>query len=383
MATPVYGVDAKAWAKLETTYNTATTFAATDAFAFNELTIEPTKAFTRSAEHTGSASLQTEIAGLEGGTWSASFYIKPSDTAGTAPDGGVSAMLTAGMGSIDDGASYVDYKLSAAAPQYLQIAKYAGAGLFEQITGCWVETVEMTLTGNEPPTITCSGGFARYSWCYDGAVVDSVSTTTVTLKDSSSDGYHNGKIGGTGLNLLFSGDSTNRDLVSVDYENKTITTGVATTATAGATISVLIPDHTLVGTVLGGVDNTLSVDSKSLGVISATFTIATGYHGLDREATSERATRLARGARECSGSLEFYYLDENAGIIGSGLFEKTRNIQLTIGSVAGKKFVAIARAARLEASSIELPEADEATVTAAFVARKSAADEDEVYLGFY
>lgn len=383
MATPIYGVDAKAWAKLESTFNTAQTFAATDAFAFNELTIEPSKEFAKSVEHTGSASLETEIAGLEGGTWSASFYVKPSGTAGTAPDGGVSAMLTAGMGSIDDGSTYVDYKLSASAPQTLQIGKYAGAGLFEQITGCWVESVEVSLTGNEPPVITVSGGFARYSWCYDGAVVASVSTTTVTLKDSSGDGFHNGKIGGLGLNLLFSGDSTNRDLMSVDYDNKTITTGVATTATAGATISVLVPSHTLTGDPLGGVDNTLTIDSKSVGVISGSVTIATGYHGLDREATSDRATRVARGTRECTGELEFYYLDENAGFIGSGMFNKTRAIQLTLGSVAGKKFVAVAPAVRLEASSIELPEADEATVTSSFVARKSAADEDEIYIGFY
>ena len=148
-------------------------------------------------------------------------------------------------------------------------------------------------------------------------------------------------------------------------------------------MSVEIPDHTLTGTVLGGVDNSLTIDAKSLGVISATFTISTGYHGLDREATSERATRLARGARECGGSLEFYYLDENAGIIGSGLFDKTRTIELTIGSVAGKKFIAKSLAARLEASAIEVPEADEATVTAAFVSRKSATDEDEMLRGFH
>jgi len=383
MATPVYGVEAKGWAKLEATFNTAQTLAATDAIAFNEMTFEPVKAFTKSAEHTGSASLQTEIAGLEGGTWSATCYIKPSGTEGTAPDGGVSALLTAGMGSIDDGVNRVDYNLSAAAPQTLQIAKYAGAGLYEQITGAWIETVEVNLTGNEPPTFTFSGGFARYSFAYDGAEIASVSTTTITLKDSSGDGYHNGKIGGVGLRLLCSGDSTPRVLSSVDYANKQLTTAIATTASADATISVDIPGSTLAGTILGGVDNTLAIDSKSVGVISAKFTIATGYHGLDREATSERATRVARGARECTGSLEFYYLDENAGFIGSGHFDKTREILLTMGSVAGKKFIAHARAVRLETSSIELPEADEATATATFVARKSSSDEDEIYVGFY
>ena len=142
MATPVYGVDSKGWAKLESTFNTAQTLVATDAIAFVDLSFEPSKAWTKSAEHTGSATLQTEIAGLEGGSWSATCYVKPSGTAGTAPDGGLSALLTAGMGSIDDASSYVEYNLTAAAPQTLQIAKYAGAGLYEQITGAWVESVE-------------------------------------------------------------------------------------------------------------------------------------------------------------------------------------------------------------------------------------------------
>lgn len=383
MATPVYGVDSKGWAKLESTFNTAQTLVATDAIAFIDLSFEPSKAWTKSAEHTGSATLQTEIAGLEGGSWSATCYVKPSGTAGTAPDGGLSALLTAGMGSIDDAGGYVDYNLSAAAPQTLQIAKYAGAGLFEQVTGAWVESVEVSLTGNEPPTFTFSGGFAQYSFCYDGAEIDSVVSTTITLKDSASDGFHNGKIGGVGLRLLCGADGTARVLNSTDYAAKTLTTAIATTAGAGDTISVEVPGQTLAGEILGGVDNTLTISAKSVGVISAKFTVTTGYHGLDREATSARATRVAKGAREVTGELEFYYLDENAGFIGSGHFDATRNIQLTLGSVAGKKCVAIARAARLEVSSIELPEADEATVSASFVARKLSANEDEAYIGFY
>ena len=382
MATPIYGVDAKGWAKLESTFNTAQTLVATDAFAFIELTFEPSKEWTKSAEHTGSATLQTEIAGLEGGSWSATCYVKPSGTAGTAPDGGVSALLTAGMGSVDDAASYVEYNLTSAVPQTLQLAKHAGAGLYEQVTGAWVESVEVSLTGNEPPTFTFSGGFARYSFCYDGAEIASVASTTITLKDSAGDGFHNGKIGGVGLRLLCGADGTARVLNSTDYAAKTLTTAVGTTAGAGDTISVEVPDQTLAGEILGGVDNSLTIDAKSVGVISAKFTIATGYHGLDREATSERASRVAKGTRECTGELEFYYLDENAGIIGSGHFDTTREIELTMGSVAGKKVRAKAPAARLEVSAISLPEADEATVSAAFVARKDSANEDETFIGF-
>lgn len=380
MATPVYGIDALGWAKKEVTFNTAQTLVAGDGFTFTDLSFEPSKAWTKSAEHTGSASLQTEIAGVEGGSWSATCYVKPSGTAGTAPEGGLAVLLEAALGQATNVAVTSEkYHLSGANPPTLQIAKSAGVGLFEQITGAWVESIEVALSGNEPPTFSISGGFAQYGFVYDGLAAKTIVGTLITLEDATV--FDSGKIA-AGVQVLFSGDVTPRVVASVDYANAQFTTAIATTATGTPTITPSIPSHSYSGSILGGVDNALTIDALAMGVVSAKFSVSTGYHGLDREATSNRATRIARGAREVTGELEFYYLDENAGVMGSAHYNKTRAITLTMGSVAGSQLEVSVPAARIDVTKVELPEADEATMSGGFVCRKSATAEDEIALTF-
>ena len=186
MATPIVGIEAQHWAKLETTYDTVSAFAAGDSVPLIELSIEPTKEFHKSMEHTGSASLETEIAGIRGGTWSCAAYAKPA-AAGTAPD--INAFLTAGLGTETiSGGTSATYSLGNSA-QSMQIGRYVGAGLYEVINGCWIESVEIELTGNDEPKFSFSGGFASYGYVYDGATIASGSGTTITVNTA-----HVGKI---------------------------------------------------------------------------------------------------------------------------------------------------------------------------------------------
>ena len=62
---PVGHVLAQFWAKLESTFDTATAFAAADAINVEELTIEPSFEWEVINEHVGTASMQSECAGVE------------------------------------------------------------------------------------------------------------------------------------------------------------------------------------------------------------------------------------------------------------------------------------------------------------------------------
>ena len=380
MATPIVGIDAQHWAKLETTYDTVSAFASGDAVPLLEISIEPSKEFHKSMEHTGSASLETEIAGIKGGTWSCSAYAKPA-AAGTAPD--INPFLTAGLGTETiSGGTSATYSLSNSA-QSLQIGRYAGAGLYEVINGCWVESVEIEITGNDEPKFTFSGGFASYGFVYDGATIASGSGTTITVNTA-----HVGKIQKNALIKIGSEDNggSGYTVTAVDNtaETLTITPTLAGSVSASDVIEPVVPGFTLTAsTILGGVNAGLTLGGTSVGMISTKYTISTGIHGLNKEATAETSTRLARGAREVTGELNFYYLSENAAQLGQAWDGTTRAVNLRIGEdTAAKRCKVNAPAARLEVSGLEIPEAEEATFTAAFVCRKSAVSNDELTIVF-
>ena len=101
MATYVpVGVQQKFFAKLETTFDTVSAFASADAVPLVSLDFQPKKDYLPSKERVGTASLQREVAGEAGGTWTATFYVKPNGSSVTTePDTG--AFLKAAMGAVD------------------------------------------------------------------------------------------------------------------------------------------------------------------------------------------------------------------------------------------------------------------------------------------
>jgi len=94
------GVEQKFWGKVEAAFDTVEAMGTADALPLVELTITPTKDYIKSRERVGSASLQTEVASSEGGTWSAKAYVKPNGTTvTTAPD--IGQLLKAAFGYED------------------------------------------------------------------------------------------------------------------------------------------------------------------------------------------------------------------------------------------------------------------------------------------
>lgn len=373
------GVDQTMWAKSETTYDTVIDYAAGDQVCLTELKIDPSKDFEKSDEHCGTASLQDEIAGLEGGTWSAVSYFKPN-AVGVAPD--VGAMLAAAFGTetVSGGVS-VTYALNEADnPKSLQLSRQAGDGLFEQVNGAWVESVEIESTGNSAGKITFSGGFATYSHAFGGTLgaIMAGAATTATLTTG-----HGGRFRKNALVKFGTDDNSGAGyrITSVDNTAETFvfTPGAAVGAASGDAVVGLHITGSTSGTILGSIANDMSIGGSSVGVISTKISFATGIHGLDKESGAGKANRLSRGKREISGESQVYFLDDETGThLGLAWDGATTAIVQRIGAnTAALRVTHTILKARIEVVPIEIPDSDEATTMIRWVARQSSAAGDE------
>lgn len=172
MPNPAAGALQLSWIKAQSSYDTIEAFVAADAVSHINGTfkIEPERTFEESKECSGTMSLTEEFTLGRGGKWSASFLVKPA-AVGTAPDIGELIKAAMGMTETIVGATSVTYPLSdTVAPGGLQgVLNIAGIKQ-EMFSGGWVEEMTVDIPGNGLPTISFSGGFARYGWAFADVV---------------------------------------------------------------------------------------------------------------------------------------------------------------------------------------------------------------------
>lgn len=373
MALPITGITQSVFATAESSFDAGLAPAATDAVSPTEIKITPEQEWLKSEEHSGSASLQTEIESLRGGSWDGTFYIKPI-SAGTQPD--VGAIITAA------GFSYAAnvYSLNSSDASSLQLIK-AEDVYQEVVNGAWVEELDFNVEGNGIPTMVAKGKFASHGHIMGTITAASGSGTSVTL--DSGDAW---KIT-PGARVTVDEDNNSGDGYLVTAVNAA-GTGLTLDASAGTlsggeVVAPFIPSTTTGGTVLGAIDCSLSVGGSSVGFIDFKLNYKTGISGLDQEASSDRASQVVRGMREVTGTMKFYLLDENAGFLGSAWNGATQEVICRVGAdVSGERMLITMPAARLSVAEIETPGNEAAVYEASFTARQGSAANDELTLTF-
>lgn len=367
------------WAKLQSTYDTIEAWAATDAFDAIEAPNTPELNYEELMSHVGTMSLQGEVEGKRGGTWSTQTYIKPA-AAGTAPDVGELLKHAIGGEAVVGGTS-VTYSCADTTPSGIQLLRYAGANFADQISGAWIEQLEIAFEGGGIPTFSMSGGFADHAHALGGATCNGAqasSDTSIELQTGE------GRKFKPGMYLKFGSDDNSGagyKVTAVSGDTLTITPGLAVGASDTDAVAPVVPSQTLAGSALGAIACGLDIDSVSVGLISATVTMETGVKGLDAEATANRSNRLIRTSRRIAGSLRFYFLDESNVFLGDAWNGTIVDVALRIGAnTAGSRCKVNMPAVRLDVAEVDVPELDEATFEATFKARQNstAADEFEV-----
>lgn len=380
------GVQQKFWVKAETTFDTALASAATDAVNLQELKLEPDQPREPSIEHTGTGSLQSEILRKKQHKWSAVSYVMPSGSATTPPDIGP-ALLKAAMGAETIGGSDVTYSFNDNAPTSLQWERAAGSLLYEIANGAWVEQFGFEIQGNAEPKLSLSGGYASHGFCVDGAKVNANQSAAATSFDlQAGDGdrvYVNALVkfaaednGGAGYRIT-----------AVSGDTITITPGLAGGITAGDDVDFVVPSQTLAGNIRGGIDSDMTIGGTSIGFISAKVDVVTGIKGLDKEATTDRASAVLRAARrEVSFEAVVYAKTDDdviAQLQGRAIRELSQAIIIRCGpNTAGARMKFSLPAVTLAVKPVEIPDAEEATYTLSGRAVQSASAGDELSVIF-
>ena len=390
------GAQQQFWATIETAFDTVEKPTAAKAVPLINLDITPTVEFQKVMERTGTSSLTDEVQGKSGGTWSCSFYIKPNgSTVTVAPDVGEILKAAFGYENLTGDVSYGCHSsgVEKTEPLSLQFHKRAGIHHYEVISGCWVESVEFSITANEIPTVTCSGGFCSYGFAFGGTLSASAATgDTFVNVDSGTTRFK------AGAYLQFNEGGTVKNnsgnfykITSVDtVENKVyITPNPEEALDDDTTIEAAAHDQALTtNSPVSGVDGALSLGGTEIPFISASVTMATGIKARE-VATQAQPVGLSLGNREVTGSFSCFMDSSDTAasdvsrLVGGAFNGTTYSVVCRAGADTAKARMKLRLpAARLEVVPVEIPEAEEATANISFIARKSSDNGDEISIDF-
>jgi hypothetical protein len=379
----------EAFLKLQSTFDTFETIAATDAVSpvQRSLELEPIQEVSPLNEAVGTQSYQGGTLTQRGASWKGTFKVKPQ-AAGTAPDIGELLKHAMGVETVVGGTS-VGYTFSdTVTPDAVQIVKHLEGYMQETISGGWVNDFTIKCARNEDPTIEFNGGAARY-----GRIVKDVIGTGDVATSATSCPLNDASRGSVIEPCIVQiGDDTNSAsgyLVTAHDDTAgsadfTFSPGLAGAGeSAGEDILPLVPaTRTEGGTVLGGVNHSLTIDGVSLGFIEATIKVTTGLTGRDKEATTDRATGISKvGERviefEISGILKTGATG-SAPLAGRAFDLASHDIDLTIGSASAARMKISIPAGEARVNATEHPENEDVMLTISGRAKQSAAAADEM-----
>jgi hypothetical protein len=375
----------KAWGLAEATFNTPLAFAATDAFDYVELKIEPDQKYVDRISHVGTSTFQGAIKGKADNKWSAKCYMAPA-AAGTAPDIGFMLKHAFGAETVSGGVS-VTYSFSDTVPLSMQLVQYAN-GILKQANGAWIEEAVFTIAGGEICMVEFSGGFAEYGMLLPGATVNGIHTapdTTILLTAGHA------RLMRPNIYVKFGPSGSYEDnsaagylITDVNYTTHIVTISPTLAGDLADLDAVVpnIPSSTVAGTQLGGIACALTLGGTSCVFNKGVTTIDTGVRGLMDAATSDVATQLVRNARKVEGELEFHLDTDVAPFIGGAWNGNLLAVVQRFGSATSPLATMTAPNARILVS--QGPEmTDEALeIKASWRAQQSAAAADELALVF-
>jgi len=383
----------EAFVKAQATFDTWENFASTDAVSpvQRSLEMEPVQDVTPLNEAVGTQSYQGGTLSQRGGTFKGTFKVKPR-ALGVAPDIGEILKHALGVETVV-GSTSVEYTLSdTVTPSGLQIVKHLEGFMQETISGGIVSDLTIKATRNEDPTIEVNGAAARYGRIVKdvigtGGVVTSATSCPVNDAsrgsflepchvqigddNNSSDGY-----------IITAHDDT---AGSADF---TFSPGLAGAGeSAGEDVVPWVPQtRSEGGTVLAGVNHSLTIDGVSLGFMSATIKITTGLAGRDKEATTDRINGISKvGERVIEFEIEGLLKTGATGsapLAGRAFDLAEHDIDLTIGNAAAARMKISIPAGEARVNATQHPESEDVTITISGRAKQSSSAADELSIMF-
>lgn len=386
------GRSRRTFAKGESAFGTFAKPSATDAFkSISPFKFNPSKDLKFLEENRNTRGRGTErIEGNLAVTWDVEAYLKPSGSAGTAPD--VGELIKRAMGTETvTGGTKVDYTLSgtqALGSLSLVQAMHDGAtsatfNLLEAAFGAWIESMTIKGSGKEEPRISFEGGAANYAMavrCTSTAGIAAAATTftlaaasafalrkgaviKIGTDDNSGAGYEVTDVGSTGTAITF-------------------TPGLVNEQVGATTITPFAPSETTAGSPVAASGFQVSIDATNYPVTEFELTMKNAVSAFDDEANSNGlVSDFVPGEREVSGMVKFRARRDHLIMWAKAWSTGTHDLLITFGTTAGRRCKVNVDFAQFDVSALEIPQKEEVIVPIPFVGLESAGN-DEFNLSF-
>ncbi|MBL95037.1 MAG: hypothetical protein CMF70_07000 [Magnetovibrio sp.] len=372
------GYTQKYYAVLESAFGAGADITGSDAIELTELKLEPSNEFVTISEHKGTASPRSEARGKFSGSWSCSGYLK-TRASGQKPSCGV--ILDAAFGNSQIFGP-IRYSSVDADPNNQSMCLVIHAGdYYAKASGAIVEQLDIEQAAADLCKFTASGSYAAHSLCYgtEVSVAGAASGETEVPVDDPSKITAGAVVTVGGLDNSGSGYK----VASVGASSITLNPALEDSVSQSAKVSAYTPAQSLLSAeVIPGTVASLSIDGSDLGFISFKASLKTGIHLLDKE-VAYTASGAARAIRELESEISCYFSDDSSKFLGSKAIDgELLAVSVRLGpDESGKRVKISMPQCRIELTSPEIPEAEEATASLS-LKPKSLVAGDEIELLF-
>ena len=377
-----YGHDLVGYFVAESTFGTAVKPAATNAFRASAITMgQPVgRAFPNDYRGTRSrverVTTRTPVQ-----PWTAEGILRPSGSAGTAPDIGDILKHVFGTETVSAGTS-VTYSLAKDLTGLSASIYRKLSSIHEGVYGAIVQEFTLEWAGDGFIRWRASGvakGFLETgNSLADGA--EAVGSTSLSVDDADFFTKYS-------IIQIDSDDNSGAgyQVTAIDYSSNVLTLESSTTWADNATIAPFLPDGTFTGDPLFGTDGTLSLDggTSNINHLSGSLTLRSGADLFNQEyGTDEASDIVMPNWREVELKLDFLVREDETYLMSHMRRAVSKDIEIAIGSTAGKICTVNCNQAQLDPEPRDSPESEMVRFSTTVVPLATSSGEDELTLVF-
>lgn len=375
-----YGSDLIGYAVAESTYKTAVKPAGANAFRAIEITMGmPVNRILMNDRRGTRSAMETVNGRTPVQPWSARGYLRPSGTAGTAPDFGDLWKHALGTETVV-GATSVTYSLLKD-PTALSLSVYRDLGtFFEGVYGAIVLDFSLTWNGEGPIEWAVSGIGADFIETGSSQANGAGSSATALVVDDADffTKYSIVQIGGD------DNSGAGFQVTALNHGTETLTLETAHTWSDNDAVIPFLPTGSFAGSPLVGTVGSLSLDNGSSTIkhVGGSLNYTVGLDLLNEEFGSAAADDiLANAMRDVRGSFDFLVREDETYLASEFRRKQQKDVLLTFGDTAGDRLKLNMNKCEFEPQERTSPEAEEVRYAASYKALGTSG-EDEFTLVF-
>jgi len=285
------------------------------------------------------------------GTWTIPTYMRPSGTAGSAPQDDLLYESLFGTKTVNSGVSVV-YTQAIEKPSFSIWMQKDHTVFFAK--GAVATSMQPSITNQGGVKQEWSGGFMWMGWCGTDALASSASSAATSIVVTDAKRYSvSGRIYNYTEDDNNSGAGYEITAVNVSTNTLTISPGISTGWSSADVIKPFLPSRVEVGDPLANSLTTVDIGSDTGKVVqSLDFTLGDPAQYIEDEiSTQGYPTAYLETARDYSGKINLYLRKQDVKYFYDAYNDTSVDVDINFGSTAGSQAVL-----NLPYASIEVPE---------------------------